>query len=108
MPSIADLIYSQMSQAGKPRTTTQTTDITQTGEGIDWGSLGMLIYMMLNQKNQPQTGTSDFSNFYLRTAAPALPAPSMPALQSIPPQGSFAQLDPIQLMLALSQAGIRR
>ena len=55
--SIADLIYSQMQTAGKPRTVTTTA--TQPNEPLDLGSLGLLLYMLLQgQKKSAATAAA--------------------------------------------------
>jgi len=94
--SIADLIYSQMAQAGKPRTTTQQSTGTTTGtqtlkqnSPLDLGSLGLLLYLMLSGKNKTSIGT---------TPAPAgINTSSL--INQVP--GTMSQLNPLQLILSL-------
>jgi hypothetical protein len=59
--SIADLIFSQMQTAGKPRTTTQQTTGTQTlkqQSPLDVGSLGLLLYLMLSGGKKNALGST--------------------------------------------------
>lgn len=90
--SIADLIYSQMQTAGKPRTTTQTstgTSTLQQKSPLDLGSLGLLLYMMLSGQNKTSIGTT--------------PTPSGIDLTRLIGQapGTMTSQDPISLILSL-------
>jgi len=102
--SIADLIYSQMAQAGKPRTTTQQTTGTTTGTStlsakspLDLGSLGLLLYMMLSGGNKTPGGLGAASS----------PAALQQSIQG--PRGNYTPLNsafsgnqnPLALILSL-------
>jgi hypothetical protein len=90
--SIADLIFSQMQTAGKPRTTTQQTTGTQTlkqQSPLDVGSLGLLLYLMLSGQKKTSLGT---------TAAPA--ATNLTSLIGQAP-GTMTSQDPISLIMSM-------
>jgi len=96
--SIADLIYSQMQTAGKPRTVTTTA--TQPNEPLDLGSLGLLLYMLLqNQKKTgATTGGPDFAS--LIPSAMGGIGPGSPAIGPSSVSGAGG-MDPMSLMMAI-------
>ena len=99
--SIADAIFSQMRQAGQPRTTTTTgtADTTQTSnEPIDMGQLGLLLYFLLNKNKTTITPMPGISPI-------VPPARDVSGLPSTAPASmsdqSYSQLNPIQILLSL-------
>jgi len=48
--SISDRIMDQMRMAGRPRTTTETVTTEQPESDIDWGSVGMILTLLLGNK----------------------------------------------------------
>ena len=101
MESIADLIMNQMAQAGKPRTTTST--ITAPNEPLDLGSLGLLLFMLLQQNKAGAAGQQGPSDFALSQLTPQLPTLPQPGLATGGTPSSFAtgQMNPMQLMMAI-------
>lgn len=57
MPGIADLILKQMATAGQPRIAKETSTVTAPGEGLDIGSIIMMLMMSQMFKGKgPATG----------------------------------------------------
>lgn len=99
--NIADLIYSQMAQAGKPRTTTQrTTGTVKATENapLDLGSLGLLLYLMLsgNKSNNALGAASSPTSLQSFIRGPMSSTGTLPTAY-----GSAAQQNPIALLLSL-------
>ena len=57
MPGIADIIMQQMATAGQPRIAKETSTVTAPGEGLDIGSIIMMLMMsQLFKGKGPATG----------------------------------------------------
>jgi hypothetical protein len=96
MAGIADLIFNQMQTAGKPRTATSVTTAKQSDEPMDLGSLGLLLYFLLN-KSSAKLGT---------TGVPMAGGRGLEGLIGQAPgamtgQGGAGQMDPISLILSM-------
>jgi hypothetical protein len=57
LDSISKSIMNQMARAGQPKVTTTETETEIPDEGIDWGSMGLLLAMLLGGN----TGGGDLS-----------------------------------------------
>lgn len=56
MPGIADIIMQQMGTAGQPRIARETSTVTAPGEGLDIGSIMMMLMMSQLFKGEPPPG----------------------------------------------------
>lgn len=101
--SIADAILRQIQQAGQPRTVTQTETVTGK-EPVDIGSLGLLLYMLLQSQQkglptEPVGGqVSPFGGLQgMESLMPSFGAPA-----GAPSMGQgFGAMDPMQLIMKL-------
>lgn len=57
MPGIADIIMQQMAKAGQPRMARETSTVTAPGEGLDIGSIMMMLMLSKLFKGQAPTET---------------------------------------------------
>lgn len=100
---IADAILTQIQQAGQPRTIKSTETVTGK-EPIDIGSLGLLLYMLMEgMGGKPPTqplggGVSPFGG--LQGMGNLMPSFGMPAGAPSAGQG-FSGMDPMQLIMSI-------
>jgi hypothetical protein len=93
MAGIADLIFNQMQTAGKPRTATSTTVAKQSDEPMDLGSLGLLLYFLLNKNKATTTPIGPLTGSAFGAVGPS-------AIKT-GAAGSAGQMDPISLILSM-------
>lgn len=97
LQSLASLIFNQMMRAGQPRTVTRTVETMTPREPIDIGSLGLLIYFLLeeNKRKKAQIPQAEEGEpLWYPSMTPSL---GMPFLYS----KNMAEIDPLTSMLYL-------
>ncbi len=62
MPLITDQIMKQMNRIGEPRVTTQESTLTAPQEGLDFGSIGLILAMLMGMnQGGPGAGLPDIA-----------------------------------------------
>lgn len=109
--SIADAILTQIQQAGQPRTVKSTETVTGK-EPVDIGSLGLLLYMLMQGMGKggaggplggPEAG-GVFPGSELMgmgNLMPSFGAPAGPAMGAPSAGGGFGGMDPMQMIMML-------
>lgn len=109
MPLITDKIMEQMRSIGEPRVTTQESTVTAPQEGLDMGSMGLILAMLLGMNPQAggaglpgvgqiATGPPPVTGF----AGPTVGSAGLPGLGSLGGGSGTPQINPQALQLLMS------
>lgn len=114
--SIADAILTQIQQAGQPRTIKSTETVTGK-EPVDIGSLGLLLYMLMEGMGKgagaPLGGPESGGMFPgaglmgMGNLTPSFGAPAGPAIGPASAGQGFGGMDPMQMIMQLIQGAPR-